>query len=101
MQFFVSHFVYKLWKSAFGEKDKETTVNTVRSNGVTGKKFHDAVVEKFLTQYDGMKGIEVPDGYHFQNRQGLCKNMRRTELVGIRIFVIYLELVQVRRYQLY
>ena len=68
MQFFVHHFVYKLWKSAFSEQDnggKETTVNTVRSQGVTGKKFHDTVVENFIQEYDGMSSIEIPEGYSF------------------------------------
>ena len=68
MQFFVSHFVYKLWKSVFGEQDqgkKGTTVNTVPSQSVTGKKFHDTVVETFLSEYDGMESLEVPEGYAF------------------------------------
>jgi superfamily II DNA or RNA helicase len=69
MQFFVNHFVYKLWKSVFIEQDKEekeTTANTVRAQGVTGKKFHDTVVKKFLSEYDGMKSLEVPEGYAFR-----------------------------------
>ena len=57
IEFFVSHFVYKLWKSASGEKDKRNHGKHSKINGVTRKKFHDAVV-KFLTEYDGMKGIE-------------------------------------------
>jgi hypothetical protein len=68
MQFFVHHFVYKLWKSAFSEQDnggKETTVNMVRSQGLTGKKFHDTVVENFLQEYDGMSSLEIPKGYSF------------------------------------
>ena len=68
MQFFVTHFVYKLWKSVFGEQDQEekgSAVNTVRSQGVTGKKFHDTVVETFLSEYDGMEGLEVPERYSF------------------------------------
>ena len=50
MQFFVRHFVYKLWKNVFREQDnggKQTTVNTVRSQDVTGRKFHDTVVMEF------------------------------------------------------
>lgn len=68
MRFFVHHFVYKLWKCAFSEQGnggKETTVNTVRSQGITGKKFHDTVVETFLQEYDGMKSPEIPEGYSF------------------------------------
>ncbi|MFY9795873.1 MAG: hypothetical protein WAK17_16595 [Candidatus Nitrosopolaris sp.] len=52
----------------FGEQDqgkKGTTVNTVRSQSVTGKKFHDTVVETFLSEYDGMESLEVPEGYAF------------------------------------
>jgi superfamily II DNA or RNA helicase len=69
MQFFVNHFVYKLWKNVFSEQDKEeekeTTANIVRSQGVTGKNFRDTVAEKFLSEYDGMKSLEVPEGYAF------------------------------------
>ena len=68
MQFFVTHFVYKLWKSVFGEQNQEekgSAVNTVRSQGVTGKKFHDSVVKTFLSECDGMEGLEVPEGYSF------------------------------------
>ena len=42
-------------------------MNTVRSQGITGKKFHDKVVETFLSEYDGMESLEVPKGYAFRN----------------------------------
>jgi superfamily II DNA or RNA helicase len=68
MQFFVKHWVYKLWRSVFSEQDqkeKGTTVNTVRSKGITGKKFHGTVVETFLSEYDGMESLEMLNGYAF------------------------------------
>jgi superfamily II DNA or RNA helicase len=70
MQFFVNHFVYKkLWKRVFKEEqDQEqqrTIVDTARSQGLTGKKFHDTVVEKFLSEYDGMESLEMPEGYAY------------------------------------
>jgi SNF2-related domain/Phage-integrase repeat unit len=69
MQFFVTRSISKLWKNVFSEQDQEerkgTTVKTVRSQGITGKKFHDTVVETFLLEYDGMESIQVPEGYAF------------------------------------
>ena len=68
MQFFVTRSVYKLWKNVFSEQDQEergTTVNTARSQGLTGKKFHDTVVETFLSEYDGMESLKIPEGYAF------------------------------------
>jgi hypothetical protein len=68
MQFFVKHFVYKLWRSVFSEQDqkeKGTTLNTVRSQGLSGKNFHDTVVRTFLSEYDEMESLKVPEGYTF------------------------------------
>ena len=68
MQFFVTHFVYKLWKGVFKEQEQEekgTTLNTARSQRVTGKKIHDTLVETFLSEYDGMESLKIPDGYAF------------------------------------
>ena len=40
-------------------------MNKERSQGITGKKFHDTVSETFLSEYDGMESIHVPEGYAF------------------------------------
>jgi superfamily II DNA or RNA helicase len=68
MQFFVKHFVYKLWRSVFSEQDQEekgTTINTVTSQGLSGKNFPDTVVKTFLSEYDEMESLKVPEGYAF------------------------------------
>jgi superfamily II DNA or RNA helicase len=65
MQFFVNHFVSKLWTSVFRDEKKGSTVNEVRKEVKTGKKFHDTVTEIFLSQYDAMEKLETPKGYSF------------------------------------
>jgi superfamily II DNA or RNA helicase len=68
MQFFVSKFVYKLWKCVFSEQDQQNegkTISMIRSKGLTGKKFSDTVTGTFLSEYDGMESIEIPEGYTF------------------------------------
>jgi hypothetical protein len=65
MQFFVNHFVSKLWTSVFRDEKKGSTVNEVRKEVKTGKKFHDTVTEIFLSQYDAMEKLEISRGYSF------------------------------------
>jgi hypothetical protein len=68
MQFFVKHFVYKLWRNVFSEQDqkeKGTTIHTIRSQAFRGKKFPDTVVKTFLSEYDEMESLKVPKGYAF------------------------------------
>ena len=61
MQFYVNYSVLELWKSAFA--DETETVRTVQNEGANGNKFHDKVVDTFLSDYDGAKGIEIPKNY--------------------------------------
>jgi hypothetical protein len=67
------------------EEEKETTANIVRSQGVTGKNFRDTVAEKFLSEYDGMKSLDVSEGYAFTKPPRIMQNMRRTESREIHI----------------
>jgi hypothetical protein len=65
MQFFVNSFTNKLWKRAFRDREEErgTTVKEIRQAGQTGKKFHDTVREKFLSEYEVMENTAIPKGY--------------------------------------
>ena len=65
MQFQVNCSIQEFWKNAF--KDEINAVNTARLEGLNGNKFHDRVVEKFLSDYDATLKIrqELPKGYSF------------------------------------
>ena len=57
MQFYLDYSIDELWKSAF--RDKENTIA-----GKNGNKYHDTVVETFLSYYEGTQN-KVPEGYAF------------------------------------
>ena len=65
MQFQVNCSIQEFWKNAF--KDEINAVNTARLEGLNGNKFHDRVVEEFLSDYDATLKIrqELPKGYSF------------------------------------
>ena len=63
MQFYVDYSIDELWKSAFG--DKENVVLAVKREGKNGNKYHDTVVESFLSDYEGTQNIKIPMGYSF------------------------------------
>ncbi len=65
MQFFVNHFVNKLWTSIFRDEEKGSAIHEIRKEIKSGKKFHDTVTETFLSQYDAMEKLEIPNGYSF------------------------------------
>jgi hypothetical protein len=63
MQFYVDYSIDELWKSAF--RDAENTILAVKHEGKNGNKYHDTVVETFLSDYEGTQNIKVPEGYAF------------------------------------
>ena len=65
MQFYVAYKINQLWKSAF--IDDEKTVRALEEVGMTGNKFRDTVVEKFLKEYHATKNIQIPKEYSFRN----------------------------------
>ncbi len=70
MQFYLNYSITELWKNAFkGRKEESITLNKVRLEGKNGNKYHDMVVETFLSDYEETKGIKLPDGYNFKNPQ--------------------------------
>jgi superfamily II DNA or RNA helicase len=48
-------------------------VNKVRSELLNGKKFHDTIVETFLSEYDGTKSFEIPKEYSFPKKPRLMQ----------------------------
>jgi hypothetical protein len=63
MQFYLHYSIGELWKAAF--RNKESTILAVRNAGRNGNKYHDTVVETFLTDYEGTQNIIIPQGYSF------------------------------------
>jgi hypothetical protein len=63
MQFYLDYSVDELWRCAF--KSEHETVTKVRRAGKNGNKYHDAVIESFLTDYDGSTNLKMPSGYSF------------------------------------
>jgi Phage-integrase repeat unit len=68
MQFYVNNRIKGLWVNAFEDPDPENnTVMKVRNKGRNGNKYHDTVIDTFLSDYEGAKSIKRPDGYSFTN----------------------------------
>ena len=66
MQFQVNCSIQDYWKNAF--KDEINAVNIARIEGLNGNKFHDRVVEEFLSDYDATQKIRgaLPKDIDFQ-----------------------------------
>ena len=64
MQFYLSYSVEELWKAAF--RDKDNTLGALEKNG---NKYHDMVVDTFLSDFEGTQNIghQRPAGYSFPN----------------------------------
>jgi hypothetical protein len=66
IQFYLHYSIDELWKQAFTSRIAESeTALKVRLADKNGNKYHDTVVEKFLSDYDGCRGIKLPAGYSF------------------------------------
>ena len=63
MQFYLTYSVTELWKSAF--RNETDTIDEVKRESRTGKKFHDVVIDIFLSEYERVKNIKEPKGYGF------------------------------------
>ena len=63
MQFYIDYSIDELWKSAF--RDKENTALAVKREGKNANKYHDTVVDTFLSDYEGTQNIKIPKGYAF------------------------------------
>jgi N12 class adenine-specific DNA methylase len=71
IQFYLDYSIDELWKSAF--RDKENTIAGVKKEGKNGNKYHDTVVETFLSDYEGIQSIKVPNGYAFPSHPTLMQ----------------------------
>ena len=63
MQFFLRGSVNDFWKRAF--KEEEKTVLSVQQEGKNGQKFHDSVLETFLSEYKNTKELKIPNDFSF------------------------------------
>ena len=71
MQFFVRAFVNDLWKRAF--IDKEKTFLEVQHKGKNGQKFHDEIVETFLSEYENTQKLKIPNEYSSDQKPKLMQ----------------------------
>jgi len=69
-QFFISETVKDLWKSAFRDENIKAEVKN-------GNKFHDTVLETFMSEYMGAINLKIPEGYAF-SKQKRDVNLRNT-----------------------
>jgi hypothetical protein len=81
MQFYIDYSIDELWKSAF--RDKENTIYSVRNEGKNGNKYHDTVVETFVSDYEGAEALRIPKGYAFPSDPTL---MQRYVAYKIKMF---------------
>ena len=65
MQFYLTYSVDELWKSAF--RDERSTVGKIKLEGENGNKYHDTVVNTFLSDHERTKSIQLPYGYNFRD----------------------------------
>ena len=72
IEFYLAYSVNELWRCAF--RDEEIAVDKVRVEGKNGNKYHDTVVDTFLSDYEGTRRIEVPEGYAFPYRPTLMQS---------------------------
>ena len=63
MQFYLDYSNDELWKAAF--RDKSKAILAVKAEGKNGNKYHDTVVETFLSESEGTQKIKIPKGYSF------------------------------------
>ncbi len=61
MQFFLRGSINDLWKRAFNEKEK--TAIAIKNKGKNGHKFHDTVIDIFLTEYENTQKLKIPKDY--------------------------------------
>jgi len=75
MEFLVSRSIQKLWKSVFRntEEQNKRFISKIQKNG---NKYHDTVVDIFLSDYNGAKLIEhnLPNSYSFEYRPKLMQS---------------------------
>jgi len=63
IKFYLNYSINQLWKNAFS--NEQETVEKIRNKGKNGNKYHDEVIEKFLSDYDDIQQLEIPVEYSF------------------------------------
>lgn len=63
MRFYINYSLTQLWKNAF--KKEQETVSKIKNEGKNGNKYHDQVVESFLSDYEGIRNLKIPKEYSF------------------------------------
>jgi superfamily II DNA or RNA helicase len=71
LQFYLNYSIDELWKTAFREENE--TLLKVKQEGKNGNKYHDTVVETFLSDYEGTKNTKIPVGYKFPHEPTLMQ----------------------------
>ena len=63
MKFYVTYSINQLWKNAFANEND--TITKVKQDGKNDNKYHDEVVDTFLSDYENTKKLSIPKGYSF------------------------------------
>ncbi len=63
IQFYLKYSIDELWKSAF--RDETNTILAIRNEKKNRNRYHDQVLESFLSDYESTKKIKIPRGYIF------------------------------------
>ena len=71
MQFYLDYSIDELWKSAFRYGEEKAIITAKRN----GNRYHDTVVDTFLSDYKGTQDIKskLPDSYSFPQRPTLMQ----------------------------
>ncbi len=64
-----------LWKSAVGKETRlrNSEVSKIKKEKLNRNKFHDTVVKTFLSEYDQVKKIKIPDGWNLKIKPTLMQ----------------------------
>ncbi|HXW11662.1 MAG TPA: DEAD/DEAH box helicase family protein, partial [Nitrososphaeraceae archaeon] len=69
MRFYVNYSVDELWKHAFENEDEIR--KKINSMDMNGNKYHDTVLQNFLSDYESSIKLKMPSGYSFPRRSKL------------------------------
>ena len=98
MQFYLDDSNDELWKVVF--RDKSKAILAVKAEGKNGNKYHDTVVETFLSEYEGTQEIKIPGSNSFpSDSKNDADDMLHIKSRLSRILQISLGLGQGKRYQ--
>jgi superfamily II DNA or RNA helicase len=76
IQFIEQYFINKLWNSVINGKENPNDIKTLN-----GKKLLDTIREKFITEYEEVKNLTIPNGYIFKYQPNLMQKLVAYRLI--------------------